>query len=140
MLPKIHIKPFAWVTRGRDAQAFSRVGLCHGCLVDFGNAGVRLRVKERSRLDDALKNGHYDLVLVDVMEAPVVQESLAAIPSSPVVVPIVYEGTKAETEEVKKHYRCLLKTPDKIGNYLDAIDRALDEKGKRDRAALRATK
>jgi hypothetical protein len=97
-------------------------------------------VTEQNGLDYALKNGQYDLVLVDVTEAHVVQESLGANPSAPVVVPIVYEGTKAETEEVKKRYRCLLKTPDKIGSYLNAIDRALDEKGKRDRAALRATK
>jgi hypothetical protein len=104
-------------------------------------AGHHLQtVTEQNGLDYALKNGQYDLVLVDVTEAHVVQESLGANPSVPVVVPIVYEGTKAETEEVKKRYRCLLKTPDKIGSYLNAIDRALDEKGKRDRAALRATK
>jgi hypothetical protein len=55
-------------------------------------------------------------------------------------VPVVYEGTKAEAEAVKKHYRCLLKAPDKSGNYLNAIDRALEEKAKRDQTALRATK
>lgn len=97
-------------------------------------------VGERSRLDDALKTGHYDLVLVDLMDAPGVEESLSAAPSPPVVVPVVYEGTKAETEAVKKHYRCLLKAPDKSGNYLNAIDRALDEKAKRDQTALHATK
>jgi hypothetical protein len=97
-------------------------------------------VGERSRLDDAFKTGHYDLVLVDLADAPGVEEQLRALPSPPVVVPVVYEGTKAEAEAVKKHYRCLLKAPDKSGNYLNAIDRALEEKAKRDQTALRATK
>ena len=104
-------------------------------------AGHKLQtVAERSRLDEALKTGHYDLVLVDLSDAPGVEESLRAAPSPPVVVPVVYEGTKAETEAVKKHYRCVLKTPDKSGNYLSAIDRAMDEKAKRDLNALHATK
>ena len=79
-------------------------------------------------------------MLVDLSDAPGVEESLRAAPSPPVVVPVVYEGTKAETEAVKKHYRCLLKAPDKSGNYLNAIDRAMDEKAKRELTALRATK
>ena len=104
-------------------------------------AGHKLQmVEERSRLDDALKTGHYDLVLVDLADAPDVEEQLRAAPSPPVVVPVVYEGTKAEAEAVKKHYRCLLKAPDKSGNYLNAIDRALEEKARRDQTALRATK
>jgi len=104
-------------------------------------AGHKLQtVEERSRLDDALKTGHYDLVLVDLADAPGVEEELRAAPKPPVVVPVVYEGTKAEGEAVKKHYRCLLKAPDKSGNYLNAIDRALEEKDKREQTALRATR
>jgi hypothetical protein len=104
-------------------------------------AGHKLQmVGDRSRLDDALKTGRYDLVLVDLADAPSVEEELRAVPSPPVVVPVVYEGTKAEAEAVKKHYRCLLKAPDKSGNYLNAIDRALEEKVKRDQTALRATR
>ena len=97
-------------------------------------------IGERSRLYDALKTGRYDLVLVDLADAPGVEDEMRAAPSPPVVVPVVYEGTKAETEAVKKHYRCLLKAPDKSGNYLNAIDRAMDEKANRDLTALHATK
>jgi hypothetical protein len=107
----------------------------------LAKAGHKLQtVGERSRLDDALKTGHYDLVLVDLSDAPGVEESLRSAPSPPVVVPVVYEGTKAETEAVKKQYRCLLKAPDKSGNYLNAIDRAMDEQANRDLTALHATK
>ncbi len=104
-------------------------------------AGHKLQiVGEHSRLDDALKTGHYDLVLADLADAAGIEEQLRALPSPPVVVPVVYEGTKAEAEAVKAHYRCLLKAPDKSGNYLNAIDRALEEKAKRDRTAIRAAK
>jgi DNA-binding NtrC family response regulator len=102
-------------------------------------AGHQLEtVGERSRLDEALKTGHYDLVLVDLTDAPGVEESLRATPSPPLVVPVVCDATKAETKAVKKHYPFLLKAPDNSGNYLNAIDRALDEKAKRNRTALRA--
>jgi hypothetical protein len=97
-------------------------------------------IGERGRLDDALKTGRYDLVLVDLADAPGVEDELRATPSAPVVVPVVYEETKAEAEAVRKHYRCLLKTPDKKGSYLNAIDRALEEKAKRDLTAIRAAK
>jgi hypothetical protein len=104
-------------------------------------AGHKLQtVGERSRLDEALQTGHYDLVLVDLSDAPGVEDSLRTAPSPPLVVPVIYEGTKAETEAVKKHYRCMLKAPDKNGNYLNAIDRAMGEKAKRDLTALHATK
>ena len=100
--------------------------------------GHRLQmVGERKELDEALKTGHYDLVLVDLADVPLVEEWLRAEPSSPLVVPVVYQQTKAENKVLEKQYRFLLKAPDKSGNYLNAIDRALDEKAKRDRTALR---
>jgi CheY-like chemotaxis protein len=101
-------------------------------------AGHQLQtVAERRGLDDALKTGHYDLVLVDLMDVAQVEESLRAAPSPPLVVPVVYEGTKAENKLLKKQYPFLLETPDKNGRSLTAIDRALDAKAKRDRTALR---
>jgi len=103
-------------------------------------AGHQLQtVEERSQLDDALKTGHHDLVLVDLMDAPLVEVLLRSAPSPPLVLLVVQEGTKAENKSVKKQYRFLLKAPDKKGNYLNAIDRALDAKTRRDRTALRAT-
>jgi hypothetical protein len=102
-------------------------------------AGHQLEtVGERSQLDEALKTGHYDLVLVDLTDAAGVEESLRAAPSPPLVVPVVFDATKAEAKVVKKHYPFLLKAPDNSGNYLNAIDRALDAKAKRKRTALRA--
>lgn len=104
-------------------------------------AGHKLQtIEQRSQLDDAVKSGHYDLVLVNLSDAPEIEAGLRSMPAAPVVVPVVYEGTKAEANAVKAHYRCLLKAPDKDRNYLNAIDRALDEKAKRDRAAARAAK
>ena len=103
-------------------------------------AGPHLEtVDEQGRLNDALKIGHYDLVLVDLTDAPLVEESLRAAPSPPLVV-VVYEGTKTENKLAKKQYRFLLKAPDKNERCLNEIERALDEKAKRDRIALRANK
>jgi hypothetical protein len=103
-------------------------------------AGHKLQmIGQRSRLNDALRTGRYDLVLIDLADAASVDDELRTAHTPPVVMPVVYEGTKAEVEAVKKQYRCLLKTPDKSRNYLNAIDRALDEKAKRDLTTLRAT-
>ena len=104
-------------------------------------AGHKLRrVGEQTQLDEAVKSGHYDLVLVALSDATAVEEALHGTPSPPVVVPVVHEASKAEAQQAKKHFRCMLKAPDKAGNYLNAIDRALNEKAKRDHVALHATK
>ena len=101
-------------------------------------AGHRLQtVAEWRELDDALKTGHYDLVLVDLINAPQVEESLRGAASPPLVVPLVYEATKAENKLLKKQYPFLLMAREKDGRYLTVIDRALDARAKRERTTLR---
>jgi hypothetical protein len=101
-------------------------------------AGHRLQtVVVWRELDDALKTGHYDLVLVDLINVQRVEESLRTAASPPLVVPLVYEGTKAEDKLLKKQYPFLLMAREKNGRYLSVIDRAVDAKAKRDRTTLR---
>lgn len=100
--------------------------------------GHRLQlVGERKALDEALKTGHYDIVLVDLTDVRLVEDSLRTAPSSPQLVPVVYRGTNDENRSLERQYRFVLKAPDKSGNYLNAIDRVLDEKDKQNRTALR---
>ena len=94
-------------------------------------------VGERKALDEALKTGHYDIVLVDSADVSLVGDLLRTAPSSPLRVPGVYRGTNDENNSLERQYRFLLQTPDKTGNYLNAIDRALDEKDRRDRTVPR---
>lgn len=104
----------------------------------LAKSGYRLQlVGERKELEQALKTAHYDLVLVDLADVALVEDSLRTAPYSPLVVPVVNRGTSDEKKPGERQYRFLLQAPDKSGNYLNAIDRALDEKDKRDRTALR---
>src|ERR1051326_525100 len=52
-------------------------------------SGCRLQmVGERKELNEALRTGHYDIVLVDSTSLSLVENSLRTAPSSPVVVPV----------------------------------------------------
>lgn len=102
------------------------------------SAGHRLQtVAEWGDLDNALKTGHYDLVLVDLINVPQVEESLRTAASPPLVIPLVYEGTNAENKLLKKQYPFLLMAREKNGRYLTVIDRALDAKERKYRTTLR---
>ena len=101
-------------------------------------AGHRLQtVAEQRELEDALKSGHYDLVLVDLINVPQVEESLRTAASPPLVVPLVSEGTKAENKLLKKQYPFVLMARERNGRYLTVIDRALDAREKKYRTTLR---
>ena len=101
-------------------------------------AGHRLQtVAEWREFYDALKTGHYDLVLVDLVNVPQVEESLRTAASPPLVVPLVSEGTKAENKLLKKQYPFVLVARERTGRYLTVIDRALDAKEKKYRTTLR---
>jgi DNA-binding NtrC family response regulator len=85
-------------------------------------------VDNLSSLDAELKARQYDLVLADVTDAESLEEHLKSAPSRPVMLPVVYNSTKAEAKAVQKRFHCVLKTPGSFSNYLAAIEDAIDLK------------
>jgi hypothetical protein len=83
-------------------------------------------VDDLSSLDEALKTGKYDLVLAEVSDADGLQQRLQSAPSSPLVLPVVFNSTKAEAKAVEKKFHCVLKAPGAPSNYLTAIADAME--------------
>lgn len=98
----------------------------------FKKAGHRFQLVEDSAgLDTALKAGKYDVVVADVANANELSQQVSLAPSKPVLLPVAFNASKEEQSAVQKKYHCLLKAPGNAGNYLDAIDRAMELKLKR---------
>ncbi len=86
-------------------------------------------------LAEAWQSKKYDFVLADVRELAKLEETLAAFPAGPVILPVVYEGTRAEERAAKSRYRTVLLAPGKVGAYLSAIDLVLEIKNRQNRKA-----
>ena len=109
-------------------------------------AGHRLRtVRSKEELAGALKTGRYDIVIVDLADAPALEEMVQASPSQPLLLPWVYQETKADFSAVKeryqsalKRYQSALKAPLKVGNFLSTVDRTMELKTKLARSKAKA--
>lgn len=87
-------------------------------------------VENLADLDEALKTGKYDLLLVDRADADLAQQQAQSNPSRPVVLPMVYKSTKAEAIQLEKKFHCLLKAPGSSTQYLVAIAEAMELRSK----------
>lgn len=95
-------------------------------------AGHKIGFAEDPRaLAEAWQSKKYDFVLADVREIAKLEEILGAFPAGPVILPVIYEGTRNEEREAKRRYRAVLPAPGKVGAYLSAIDRALEIKNRK---------
>jgi hypothetical protein len=111
--------PVADIVKELERQsAGKRVGLTFYALDD------------RAKLDQVLRGGKYDLVLVDAVDADDLEREAQSIPSKPVVLPVVYQSTKAAATEAEKKFHCVLAAPNSAGRYLLAIDRAMEFKAR----------
>jgi hypothetical protein len=84
-------------------------------------------VTSPSEFSTALGRGGWDLVIVDVAESGDVLKH-AQGSAAPVVLPVVFNATKAELAAAKKQHPRILKAPTKNQSFLDAIDEALASK------------
>jgi hypothetical protein len=82
-------------------------------------------VQGADRLSQVLGSGQYDVVFAGLAEVASVQKQIAASASKPAIVPMVFNGTKAEVAAAKKQYRCVVKNPNDGDEYLDAIEEAM---------------
>ena len=99
-------------------------------------AGHRFRsVRGREELAVALKTARFDIVLADFDDASRLEKTIQASPSQPLLLPWVYQETKADAQraklslkQAKEQYRFALSAPFKVGNFLSTIDRTMEMK------------
>ncbi len=88
-------------------------------------AGYRpTSVTATTDLEQALKQGGWDLVLADLGDSAALRTRLQGN-NAPMVVPIVYNATGSEMAQAKKDYQRVLKGPFKSQAFLEAIDDAV---------------
>jgi ABC-type amino acid transport substrate-binding protein len=89
-------------------------------------AGHRVQIVEGgSQLDEALKSGKVDVVLVDFADLGGITRLLQLMPSKPVILPILFKPSKAELAAAQREYKFALKAPADDVQYLTAIDEAM---------------
>ncbi|HYK59009.1 MAG TPA: hypothetical protein VEV85_06215 [Bryobacteraceae bacterium] len=82
-------------------------------------------VQDGSELDEALKSGRVDVVLVDFADLAGITRQLQSAPSKPVIVPILVKPSKAELAAAQREYKFALKASTDASDYLIAIDEAM---------------
>jgi ABC-type amino acid transport substrate-binding protein len=97
-----------------------------GLQTTLKRAGHKLQiVQDGLQLDDALKSGRVDVVLVDFTDLGGITRLLRSAPSKPVIVPILFKPSKAELAAAQKEYKFALKASADEFQYLTAIDEAM---------------
>jgi|SRR5690242_1668166 hypothetical protein len=97
-------------------------------------------VTDASELSQALDRGKYDLIVTDPQNAPGIEQRLQAMSSHSVVIPLLYQSTRAEASTLAKRYHVVLKAPAKMDSYFFTLDEAMEMKAKRDEVAVLAKK
>jgi hypothetical protein len=91
-------------------------------------AGFRVtRVENANELDQALRQGGWDVLLADLADSPDVRGRVqnSGGPDAPLLVPVAYGVTGTQIAQAKKDYQRVLKGPIKTYAFLAAIDDAL---------------
>ena len=101
--------------------------------------GYRLRlVQQPDLLAEAVQSGKYDVILVDVEDAAIVDRQVTSARVTTVVMPVVYDESELKTATAST-YHCV-RASGKKGNCSSTIDRAIESKLKRDEQQRRASK
>jgi hypothetical protein len=77
------------------------------------------------QLDEALKSGHVDVVLVYLTDVAAIARQLQSAPSRPVILPVLVRPSKAELAAAQKQYHFAVKATADEFEYLTAIDEAM---------------
>jgi hypothetical protein len=119
------------------ARNFDPATLTDSNLQSFlGRAGHKLRsVRTAKELAEALRSGRYDIVVINVEEAPAFEEMIKSAPSKPLLLPFVYNGKKADVTAAKRRYGAVLKAPAKEEHWLETLDDAMELREKLQRKA-----
>jgi len=94
-------------------------------------AGHRLdNARSRDEFATKLKTKEYDLVLADFSDASNLEGLIQTARSQPLLLPWVYQPTKAVKDKAEKQYQLVLKAPAKVSNFLSMVDRTMERKEK----------
>jgi hypothetical protein len=85
-------------------------------------------VRGGSQLDQALKSGHVDVVLVYFADLAAIARELQSAPSRPVILPVLIKPSKAEFAAAQNQYKFALKAAADEFEFLTAIDEAMKAK------------
>jgi len=90
-------------------------------------AGYRVtRVENATELDQALRQGGWDVLLADLADSPDVRGRVQSSgPDAPLLVPVAFGATGTQIAQAKKEYRRVLKGPIKTYAFLAAMDDVL---------------
>jgi hypothetical protein len=77
------------------------------------------------QLDEALKAGRVDVVLVELSDLSGIAQQLHVAPSKPVILPILVKPSKAEFAAAQKEYKVAVKATADDFEYLTVIDEAM---------------
>jgi hypothetical protein len=106
----------------------------------LGRAGHKLHsVRTAKELEEALRSGRYDIVVIDIEDAPAYEEMIESAPSKPLLLPFVYNGKKADITAAKRRYGVVLKAPAREAHWLETLDSAMELREKRQRKANKGT-
>jgi ABC-type amino acid transport substrate-binding protein len=81
-------------------------------------------IQDGSELDEVLKSGRVDVVLVDFADLAGITRQLQSAPSKPVIIPVLAKPSKAEFAAAQREYKFALKASTDAFEYLIAIDEA----------------
>jgi hypothetical protein len=102
-------------------------------------AGVKLRlVQEVAGLEEAVPSGKYDIILVDLQDATMVETQVSNAGVNTIVMPVVYKGAELKSA-LATPYRCERKASDKNSTCFSTIEKAIELKHKRDEQQRRAS-
>jgi ABC-type amino acid transport substrate-binding protein len=82
-------------------------------------------VQGGAQLDEALKSGKVDVVLVDFADLAAITGQLQSAPARPAILPVLLKPSRAEFAAVQKTYKFAVKAPAEEFDYLAAIDEAM---------------
>lgn len=81
-------------------------------------------------LDATLKSTKFDLVVINLGDAPLLEQQIISSAFKPAVLPIIYNKTGTELAAAGKQYDCILKASGKNTDALKIVDSAMAEKMK----------
>lgn len=87
-------------------------------------------VNDEATLNAALKASKFDLVVMNLNDATMLEQQIIDSPSKPAVLPVIYNRTGKELTEAGKQYDCILKASGKNTDTLKVVDAAMAERKK----------
>lgn len=83
-------------------------------------------VGDEAKLFSSLQSTKYDVVLVSISNAALLEKKVQSTPSKPVLLPVIFNVTGSELDSAKKQYNCVLKYNKKNKDAISVIDEVMD--------------